>query len=129
MQHTDVALYAFKEEYRQVIMVILNNALDNFESRKIKKPKIVIAISEDKEATYLSVCDNGGGIEKENMDRVFDPYFTTKFANEGVGLGLYMAKMLTEESMQGRLEAWNEEDGVCFKITVPKTVTKGVSNV
>ncbi len=129
MQHTDVALYAFKEEYRQVIMVILNNALDNFESRKTKKPKIVIAISEDKEATYLSVCDNGGGIEKENMDRIFDPYFTTKFANEGVGLGLYMAKMLTEESMQGRLEAWNEEDGVCFKITVPKTVTKGVSNV
>jgi len=129
MQHTDVALYAFKEEYRQVIMVILNNALDNFESRKIKKPKIVIAVSEDKEATYLSVCDNGGGIEKENMDRIFDPYFTTKFANEGVGLGLYMAKMLTEESMQGRLEAWNEEDGVCFKITVPKTVTKGVSNV
>ncbi len=59
------------------------------------------------------------------MARVFDPYFTTKFSNEGVGLGLYMAKMLIEESMQGKLEASNKNEGVCFDIKIPK----GVSDV
>ena len=122
-QKREVELYAFKEEYRQVIMVILNNALDNFESKRTEKPKIDIVITEDEDSTHLSICDNGGGIEKENMARVFEPYFTTKFANEGVGLGLYMAKMLIEESMQGTLEAENKNEGVCFEISIPKGIS------
>ena len=122
MQNIEVKLYSFSEEYQQVLMIILNNAIDNFDSRGTEDPRIGIVIAEDKHTTYLSICDNGGGIDKENIDHIFDPYFTTKFATEGVGLGLYMAKMLIEESMQGQLEAKNKNEGVCFEISIPKGV-------
>jgi len=122
MHNKEVKLYAFKEEYHQVIMIILNNAIDNFESKRTQDPKIDIVIAEDKHTTYLSICDNGGGIDEEKIDCIYDPYFTTKFADEGVGLGLYIAKMLIEESMQGKLEAVNKNEGVCFEISIPKGV-------
>ena len=104
-------------------MIILNNAVDNFESKRIEDPKIDIVIAGDKDTSYLSICDNGGGIDKDKIDRIFDPYFTTKFSKEGVGLGLYIAKMLIEDSMQGLLDAKNTKNGICFEITVPKGVT------
>ncbi|WP_415406500.1 PAS domain-containing protein [Sulfurovum sp. CS9] len=118
----DTEVLSFKEEYRQVILIILNNAIDNFESRKTQNPKIDIIIKEHDNTTYLSICDNGGGIDKDKIDRIFEPYYTTKFANEGVGLGLYMGKMLIEDSMQGKLEVKNKNDGACFEIRVPKGV-------
>ena len=124
MHNKEVKLYSFKEEYHHAIMIILNNAIDNFEFKRTQNPKISIVIAEDKHTTYLSICDNGGGIDKEKINRIFDPYFTTKFADEGVGLGLYMAKILIEDSMQGKLEAANSNEGVCFEINIPK----GVSN-
>ena len=122
MHNKEVKLYSFKEEYHQVIMIILNNTIDNFESKRTQDPKIDIVIAEDKHTTYLSICDNGGGIDEEKIDRIYDPYFTTKFADEGVGLGLYIAKMLIEDSMQGKLEAVNKNEGVCFEISIPKGV-------
>jgi len=122
MHNKEVKLYSFKEEYHQVIMIILNNTIDNFESKRTQDPKIDIVIAEDKHTTYLSICDNGGGIDEEKIDRIYDPYFTTKFADEGVGLGLYIAKMLIEDSMQGKLEAANKNEGVCFEISIPKGV-------
>jgi len=121
----EVELFSFKEEYQQVVMIILNNAIDNFDSKNIEDPKIDMVISEDKYTTYFSICDNGGGIDKDKIDLIFDPYFTTKLSKEGVGLGLYIAKMLIEDSMQGQLEVKNIEDGICFKITVSKGDTGG----
>lgn len=122
MQNQEIKLCTFKEEYQQVVMIILNNAIDNFDSKSIETPTITIVIAEDKYTSYLSICDNGGGIDKENIDRIYDPYFTTKFAGEGVGLGLYIAKMLIEDSMQGKLEAANKNEGICFEISIPKEV-------
>jgi PAS domain S-box-containing protein len=122
MYNQEIELCTFKEEYQQVIMIILNNAIDNFESKRVEDPKIDIVIAEDTDMSYLSICDNGGGIDKDKIDHIFDPYFTTKFSKEGVGLGLYIAKMLIEDSMPGLLEAKNTKDGICFEITVPKGV-------
>ena len=122
MQNQEIKLCTFKEEYQQVVMIILNNAIDNFESKSIEGPKIDMVITEDIDTSYLTICDNGGGIDKDKIDRIFDPYFTTKFSKEGLGLGLYIAKMLIEDSMQGVLEAKNTKSGICFEITVPKGV-------
>jgi len=114
-----VEVYSFAKEYRQVLLVILNNAIDNFESKAIDSPKIDIVIKEEEEKAYLSICDNGGGIEEKDIGRIFDPYYTTKFAEEGTGLGLYVAKMLIESSMQGKLNATNKNSGACFEIIIP----------
>ncbi|MCD6213192.1 MAG: HAMP domain-containing histidine kinase, partial [Sulfurovum sp.] len=116
---TPVEVYSFAKEYRQVLLVILNNAIDNFESKAIDSPKIDIVIKEEEEKAYLSICDNGGGIEEKDIGRIFDPYYTTKFAEEGTGLGLYVAKMLIESSMQGKLNATNKNSGACFEIIIP----------
>ena len=114
-----VEVYSFVKEYRQVLLVILNNAIDNFESKAIDSPKIDIVIKKEEEKAYLSICDNGGGIEEKDIGRIFDPYYTTKFAEEGTGLGLYVAKMLIESSMQGKLNATNKNSGACFEIIIP----------
>jgi len=116
---TPVEVYSFAKEYRQVLLVILNNAIDNFESKAIDSPKIDIVIKKEEEKAYLSICDNGGGIEEKDIGRIFDPYYTTKFAEEGTGLGLYVAKMLIESSMQGKLNATNKNSGACFEIIIP----------
>ena len=120
MQNKEIKLCTFKEEYQQVVMIILNNAIDNFESKSIEDPKINMIISEDKQSTHLSICDNGGGIDNDKIDHIFDPYYTTRLSKEGIGLGLYIAKMLIKDSMQGVLEAKNTKYGICFEITVPK---------
>jgi len=64
-----------------------------------------------------AVRDNGGGIPEEILDRIFDPYFTTKA--DGSGIGLYMSKMIIELHMKGSITAKNIEGGVEFIVSVP----------
>lgn len=115
----DIRLFSFEKEYLQVILIILNNAIDNFESKIMQNPKIVITIKEDNNIANLSICDNGGGIKEQEIHRIFEPYYSTKFSKEGTGLGLYMAKMIIENSMQGKLQVKNQNDGACFEVISP----------
>ncbi len=115
----DIELFSFQKEYLQVLLIILNNAIDNFESKAIKEPKIDIIMKEHDGIATLAICDNGGGVEEGDMDRIFDPYYTTKFAKEGTGLGLYVAKMMVENSMHGQLQVKNKNTGACFEIITP----------
>jgi len=116
----EIWVNSFEKEYQQVILIIMNNAIDNFESNTIADPKIDMVIKEHNEMVILSICDNGAGIKEKNIDRIFEPYYTTKFANEGTGLGLYMAKMLIESSMDGHLNVKNVNGGACFEIKLVK---------
>lgn len=97
-------------------MVILNNAKDVFISRNIFKPKVQINLDIVSGYYHLSICDNAGGIKAEILEKVFDPYFTTKHESQGTGLGLYLSKRIIEESMHGRILAINQSNGACFKI-------------
>ena len=117
---TDVWVNSYEKEFQQVILIILNNAIDNFESSSTADPKIDMLIKEHNEIVILSIYDNGGGIKEKDIDRIFEPYYTTKFANEGTGLGLYMAKMLIESSMGGQLSVKNINDGAYFEIKFAK---------
>ena len=101
--------------YKQ-FQLFLNNALDNFESKNILNKKIIISIQKDKDIISLNIWDNGGGIAEEDINRVFDPYYTTKFKEEGTGIGLYMAKLLVEQSMHGELSVSNINSGALFTI-------------
>jgi signal transduction histidine kinase len=66
----------------------------------------------------VTVADNAGGIAEEIMDRIFDPYFTTKFQDKGTGIGLFMAKAIIEKNMNGSLSVRNTEHGAEFTISV-----------
>ena len=96
----------------QVVLNILKNAEDNFLEKDIKEPYIKISTNDK----VLSICDNGGGIPDDNMNKIFDPYFSTKDEKNGTGLGLYMSKTIIEEHHNAKLEVENTDDGVCFTI-------------
>ncbi len=114
----DIEFKTYESELLQVILIVLNNALDNFEIKNIMSPKISILLENEMDNLKVSIIDNGGGITKENVDKIFDPYFTTKFKKEGTGLGLYMAKMIIEESMGGELHVLSNDIGATFLITL-----------
>ncbi|MEA3554720.1 MAG: ABC transporter substrate-binding protein [Campylobacterota bacterium] len=114
----------YENELLQVILIILNNALDNFEIQNITNKNIKIFIDNNKDFLKIDIIDNGGGIKPEDIDKIFDPYFTTKFKKEGTGLGLYMAKMLLDESMNGELQVYSNNTGATFTIKLNKTGEK-----
>jgi len=106
----DIVLESYKNEYKQVLLNLLTNAKDVFLQREISSPKITITINKN----YISVLDNAGGIPKEILHRIYEPYFTTKKGNSGIGL--YMSKMIVEKDMEGTLTAENSLGGALFKI-------------
>ena len=75
-------------------------------------------IEDTQKEVIINVIDNAGGIKLKDISKVFEPYYTSKFESNGVGIGLYMAKMLVEESLQGSLVAQNSESGAIFSIKI-----------
>ena len=106
-------------EFKQVLINIINNAQDAILANKSTKKEINIRTSFEKKHAYIRIEDNGGGIPKEILSKVFDPYFTTKNKTQGTGLGLYMSKQIIERSMFGTVEVQNVEEGAEFYIVLP----------
>lgn len=106
----------YKNEFIQICLNLLNNAYEHFLEREIKEPKINIQIKDIEEFIEISISDNAGGIEPGIIDKIFDPYFSTKFAKNGNGLGLYMSKLIIEEHLEGKLNVENQNDGAKFTI-------------
>jgi len=104
----NTTLHNYKNEYKQVLLNLLTNAKDALIERVTKSPKITITI--DKES--IIVEDNAGGIQKEILSRIYEPYFTTKEGNSGIGL--YMSKMIVERNMNGLLSTNNTPKGAQF---------------
>ena len=107
-------------EMMQVILNILNNAQDNFKGKGINSPKITIRCVDMDNKITIEILDNGGGIPKNILPKIFDPYFSSKDKKNGTGLGLYMSKIIVEEHHNGSLIASNLDDGACFTITLDK---------
>ena len=107
-------------ELSQVIINLIQNSKDAFKINDIKNKKITITLKEeqilDKKYSLLEISDNAGGISKENTDKIFEPYFTTKHKSQGTGLGLFMSKMIIEKSLDGELSHENIKNGSLFTI-------------
>ncbi|MGB0989432.1 MAG: ATP-binding protein, partial [Halarcobacter sp.] len=88
------------------------NSMQAFEEREIENRKIEIITFSKDEKNYLIISDNAGGIKEENLEKIFDPYYTTK--EEGTGVGLYMVKLVIKNSYNGNLKIENSTDGVRF---------------
>lgn len=115
----DQMIYGYKNEFSQVILNLINNAKDVLFDLKVKDPRIRVQSYSKKNQHFIEVSDNGGGIEKDIMEHIFEPYFTTKDEGKGTGIGLYMSKMIIEENMNGKLSVINAYDGALFTVSVP----------
>jgi signal transduction histidine kinase len=109
-------VYGYPREFAHAILNILSNSKDVLIERKIKDPKIMLCIKTGKKFTVIKIEDNAGGIELENIDEIFEPYFTTKHSQQGTGIGLYMTKMIIENNMNGFVNVKNSEYGALFTI-------------
>ena len=116
-ERDDVGLNGYENEYAQVLLNIILNCKDAFEERTIDKERIItIAVFKENGKSVVTVADNAGGIPEKVIDRIFDPYFSTKGPDKGTGIGLFMAKTIIEKNMGGRLTVRNTADGAEFRI-------------
>ncbi|WP_419776960.1 sensor histidine kinase [Malaciobacter marinus] len=112
----EVLINGYESEFSQVILNILSNSKDAFIEKQIANPIITVTISKEDKNSKIVLCDNAGGINLTPIEKVFEPYVTTKHASSGTGIGLYMSKNIIEKSMNGSLSVSNNKNGVCFEI-------------
>jgi len=106
-----------KTQLTRVITNLVKNSVQAIEYNAIADPLILVSLEKNEEVVRLSIKDNGGGIREENMDRIFEPKFTTK--TSGMGLGLGMVKNIVE-AYDGKMKLYNNEvGGVTFQLIFP----------
>ncbi|WP_072681372.1 sensor histidine kinase [Arcobacter sp. LA11] len=118
---------ALYNEFIQVIINILNNAKDAFEHSTLKDRVVILSSVLEDNCYTLYIKDNAGGIPEDIINRIFEPYFTTKHQSLGTGIGLYMTKDIIENHLDGTIIAYNEKveykdtlrTGAVFKLTIP----------
>ena len=121
---------SYENELIQVLMNILMNAKDALEHKESEK-LILIKVKKVQEKISISIRDNAGGVPEDIIDKIFEPYFTTKHQFNGTGIGLYMSKLIVEKHLDGELNVKNISykfnnkvyRGALFKIILPiKTI-------
>jgi signal transduction histidine kinase/Pyruvate/2-oxoacid:ferredoxin oxidoreductase delta subunit len=113
------SISTYPRELMQVFLNLLKNATDILIDKSIERPRVVIRGYEKDGYQVVEVIDNAGGIPEDIIDRIYDPYFSTKGSAKGTGLGLYMSKTIIEEHCRGRIRATNLEQGACFIVELP----------
>jgi len=111
-------LETYPSEIKQVVLNLIKNAEDVLLENEIKNATITIETLCKKDTKILVIKDNAGGIPENIIDKVFDPYFSTKKEKEGTGLGLYMSKTIIQDHCNGSLTVSNDDNGAVFKIEI-----------
>jgi PAS domain S-box-containing protein len=114
----DISFIVNKGSLVQVLLSILGNAKNILVNQNIADPTINLNVSSTDDSVVISVCDNGGGIPDSIIDKIDQPYFSTKDEFNGKGLGLYISRTIVERHLFGTLTWHNEQDGACFVITL-----------
>lgn len=130
LKHHSCTLVGPYNEYTQVLMNIFANAKDAFKSKDYENKVIKVILSKEDKYCVIEIVDNAGGIDENIIDKIFNPYFTTKAKTEGTGLGLYMSKEIVEKHMNGKIEVKNvdteynnvKRKGVSFKIKLESKI-------
>ena len=119
---SDLHITSFRGELGQALLVIFHNAKDEYAKNKPDERLLHIEVTQEDSNVKLTICDTAGGIPEDVMPKIWDPYFTTKEELNGSGIGLYMVKMMIEKSLDGKVQAYNNDKGACFEITLPMEV-------
>jgi C4-dicarboxylate-specific signal transduction histidine kinase len=108
----------YPNEYAHVLLNILINARDALTATGTEHKRIFLHTTAEEGKAVVTIADNAGGISSAIIDKIFDPYFTTKDPDKGTGIGLFMSKSIVEKSMGGSLTVCNTECGAEFKIII-----------
>jgi C4-dicarboxylate-specific signal transduction histidine kinase len=120
-------LYTYKNELTQVLLNILHNSKDAFDSNDMKNKTILIDCAKDDKNIIIKIEDNAGGIPEDVIFKMFEPYFSTKKEKNGTGLGLYMSKIIINRHLEGNIFAKNIDNGASFTIEIPiKIKNRGI---
>ena len=111
----------YPNEFSQAILNLINNAKDALIESVSENKQIYIFIEEKEELIYIYIDDNAGGVPEEIIDKIFDPYFSTKENKNGTGLGLYMVKMIIVDHLHANITVSNTKEGARFTISVPRS--------
>ena len=117
--HKDNHINIYEGELLQVLIILLQNSKDAFISNNIQRRVINIDINIKNNELLLTIKDNAGGIRDDIIEKIFQPYFTTKPETHGIGLGLYLSKQIIEKSMKGKLIVSSKNTTTIFTIILP----------
>ncbi len=121
-QNDKIIIWSDPYQIRQILINLLNNAVHAL----AKNGSISISFHEIKNDIILEIKDNGVGIPKDNLRKIFDPFFSTKSFDEGTGLGLFVVHKIID-GLDGKIEVTSEVGrGTCFRIKLPKKLEKTV---
>lgn len=112
--------FGIRHEMMQVFMNLIKNVQDIVTDENLKERWIKFFVDEKDNEMHILIEDNVGGIGIEKIDKIFQPYFSTKNELQGSGIGLYMSKEIVEKSMLGKISARNSELGAIFEVVLPK---------
>lgn len=117
-QDYKLMIYGYQNEFKQVLLNLINNAKNKIiEKNLVKKFNLTINVSSNINYNKIEIIDDGGKIDETIIGNLFEPYFTTK--KDGTGFGLYMAKVIIEDKMQGHISVQNKDDTVIFTVKLP----------
>ncbi|MCD6433639.1 MAG: GHKL domain-containing protein [Sulfurimonas sp.] len=116
-----IMISTYENELIQVLMILLNNAVDALESTQREEPKINICVEDSDNKILIFIRDNADGISDDNLPHIFEPYFSTKDKN-GTGLGLYMSQAIIEKQFDGKISVETSSSGTTFVVEILKQV-------
>ncbi|ADG93288.1 PAS/PAC sensor signal transduction histidine kinase [Arcobacter nitrofigilis DSM 7299] len=106
--NNNIKIVANENELNQSLIYVLNNAKDALIEKDIKNKNIEInTYIKNSNFAVIEIIDNGGGIDSKIIDKVFEPYFTTKHKAQGTGLGLYMTHKIITQNLKGNIDIEN----------------------
>jgi len=109
----------YPKELQHVFINLMKNSVDALMENKQDDGWIEISSKETDEFLIIEVGDNAGGIDSDILERIFDPYFSTKDEQVGTGLGLHMSKVIIEQHLKGNLSCHNSNVGAVFTLNLP----------
>jgi len=115
----NIQILGITNELTQIIINLIQNSKDAFIYNNIVQKKININTKKKDNFAIIEVIDNAGGIDKDNLEKIFEPYFTTKHSCSGTGLGLFMSRMICEQGFNGVIDVQNDYNGATFIIKIP----------
>ncbi len=117
-EEAPVELHGMHNQFAQIFLNLILNARDALTERHVSDPRIRIDVRREKDAIRIRVCDNAGGIPPNHLEKIFEPYFSTK-TERGTGVGLYMVRTIIEEKFGGSVTVENGKEGAIFTLLLP----------